>query len=125
MPLVAVVVLNATPFQVGLVSAASSFAWLVIALPAGVWVDRARRRHVMMASNLARAALMLSIPIAYWFDRLTVVQLVVVSLLVGVGTVLFTIADTAFLPEVLPNDRLADGNGAMQASLSASNIAGP
>jgi MFS family permease len=79
----------------------------------------------MIASDIARAVLFASIPVAWWLDVLTVAQLIVVSLLAGVGTVLFTIADTAFLPEVLPRDRLTDGNGAMQASMSASNIAGP
>ncbi len=125
MPMVAVFALQASAFEVGLISAASTFAWLVIALPAGVWVDRARRRTVMIASDIARAVLMVSIPVAWWLGVLTVTQLVIVALLVGVGSVLFTIADTAFLPNVLPKDRLADGNGAMQASLSASNVAGP
>lgn len=124
LPLVAVLALHATAFQVGLISAAASFAWLVIALPAGVWVDRSRRRHVMIASDAARAVLMASIPVAWWLGMLTVAQLIVVSLLVGVGTVLFTIADTAFLPDVLPRERLADGNGAMQASTAVSNITG-
>lgn len=125
MPMVAVFALQASAFEVGLISAASTFAWLVIALPAGVWVDRARRRTVMIVSDIARAALMVSIPVAWWLDVLTVTQLVIVALLIGVGSVLFTIADTAFLPNVLPKERLADGNGAMQASLSASNVAGP
>jgi MFS family permease len=125
LPLVAVLALHATAFEVGLISAASSFAWLVVALPAGVWVDRTRRRPVMIASDAARALLMASIPVAWWLGVLTVAQLVVVALLVGVGTVLFTIADTAFMPLVLPRDRFADGNGAIQASMSAANIAGP
>lgn len=125
LPLVAVLALRASAFEVGLISAASSVAWLVIALPAGVWVDRARRRYVMIGADLARAVLMASIPVAWWLGALTVAQLVVVSLLVGVGTVLFVIADTAFMPHVLPRDRLHDGNGALQASMNASNIAGP
>jgi MFS family permease len=125
LPLVAVLVLHASALQVGLVSAASTVAWLLVALPAGVWVDRLRRRPVMVISDLARAVLMASIPLAWWLDVLSVTQLVLVALLVGVGTVFFTIADTALLAQVLPRDRLADGNGALQASMSGANIAGP
>jgi MFS family permease len=125
LPLVAVLSLHATALQVGLISVAASLAWLVVALPAGVWVDRMRRRPVMIASDAARALLMVSVPVAWWLGILTMAQLIVVSLLVGVGTVLFTIADTALLPSVLPRERLSDGNGALQASTSASNIVGP
>ncbi len=125
LPLVAVLVLHASSFQVGLIAAASSVAWLFIALPAGVWTDRRRRRPVMIASDVVRALLMFSIPVAWWLDILTVTQLVLVALLLGAGGVLFTIADGAFMPQVLPRDRLADGNGALQASMSAANITGP
>lgn len=125
LPLVAVLALHASAFQIGLISAASSVAWLVIGLPAGVWVDRLRRRPVMIASDLVRAVLMVSIPVGWWLGVLTVAQLVAVALLLGVGTVFFTLANTAFTPRVLPADRLPDGNSLLQASMSGANIAGP
>ncbi len=125
LPLIAVLVLHASAFQVGLIAAAGSVPWLVVALPAGVWVDRWPRRPVMIVSDLARAVVMASIPVAWWLGRLTVAQLAVVSLLTGVGTVFFSIANTAFMPVVLPADRLHEGNGALQASMSATAIAGP
>jgi MFS family permease len=124
-PLVAVVALGAPPVQVGLVSAAGSVAWLLVGLPAGVWVDRLRRRPVMIASDLARAALLVSVPLAWWLGLLTVAQLAVVALLSGMAQVLFSVANTALLPRVLPADRLADGNGVLQASASAASIVGP
>jgi MFS family permease len=124
-PLVAVLALGASPLLVGVVGAAGSVAWLVVGLPAGVWVDRLRRRRVMIASDLARAVLLLSVPVAWWLGILTIAQLAVVALLAGVGEVLFSLANTAFLPRVLPADRLADGNSVLQASFSGAAIAGP
>src|SRR6185437_10193705 len=123
-PLVAVLALGATPLLVGVVGAAGSVAWLVVGLPSGVWVDRLPRRPVMIASDLARAVLLLSVPVAWWLGILTVAQLAVVALLAGVGEVLFSLANTALLPRVLPADRLADGNSVLQASFSGAAIAG-
>ncbi len=124
-PLVAIAVLHASNFAVGLLTAASWVAWLLFGLPAGVWVDRLRRRPVMVVCDLGRAALMASVPLAWAFGVLTVAQLIVVALLVGVLTVFFNVADTAFLPAVVAQDRLTDGNSALQASFAASGIAGP
>jgi MFS family permease len=124
-PLVAIAVLHASNFAVGVLTAASTAAWLVFALPAGVWVDRLPRRTVMIAADLGRAALMASVPLAWAFGALTVAQLVAVALLAGVLTVFFVVADTAFLPAVVPAERLTDGNSALQASFAAAGIAGP
>jgi MFS family permease len=124
-PLVAIAVLHASNFEVGVISASSTAAWMLVGLPAGVWVDRLPRRPVMVVADLGRAALMASVPLAWAFGVLTVAQLVAVALLAGVLTVFFNVADTAFLPAVLNADRLAEGNGALQASFAAAGIAGP
>jgi MFS family permease len=124
-PLVAVLALGTSPLLVGVVGAAGSMAWLIVGLPAGVWVDRLPRRRVMIASDLARAALLLSIPVAWWLGLLTVAQLAVVALLAGAGEVLFSLANTALLPRVLPAERVADGNSVLQASFSGAAIIGP
>jgi MFS family permease len=106
-------------------TAASTAAWLLFGLPAGVWVDRLPRRPVMIVADLGRAALMASVPLAWAFGALTVAQLIAVALLAGVLTVFFTVADTAFLPAVVGAERLTDGNSALQASFAAAGIAGP
>src|SRR5271167_1169341 len=86
-PLLAVKTLHATTFEMGLLTAASTAAFLIVGLPAGVWVDRVRRRRLMIATDLGRFLALGSIPIAYAVGGLTLVQLFVVTLASGILTV--------------------------------------
>ena len=124
-PLVAVVVLHASAFEVGLVAAASSVAWLMIALPAGVWLDRLPRRPVLIGTDVGRAALMAAVPIAWSLHVLSVGLLVSVAFAVGLLSVIFDVGYPAYLPSVVDRERLVEGNGMLAASESAANIAGP
>lgn len=123
--LVAVSTLHASTFMVSLLSAAVWLPWLVIGLPAGAWVDRMRRRPLMIACDAASVVLFLSIPIAYWLGVLTVGQLVVVELLVGVATVFFQTSYGAFLPALVSRQELPAANAKLQGSASAVEVAGP
>src|SRR3954466_6044871 len=80
-PLLAVLVLHASPFELGIVNAARTIAFAVIGLPVGAWTDRRPRRRSRVASDAARAALLASVPVAWWFGWLTIIQLVVVLLM--------------------------------------------
>jgi MFS family permease len=91
LPLAAVLVLHASAFEVGLVTAATSLAWLVVALPAGVWVDRLPRRALLIGTDAGRALLLASIPVAWSLHVLSIGQLVAVAFLVGVLSVLFDV----------------------------------
>jgi MFS family permease len=124
-PLLAATVLAATPFQMGLLTAAQTAAFLVIGLPAGVWVDRMRRRVLMLRADFVRAALLLSLPIAWWADVLTLTQLIVVASLVGVATVFFDVAYQSYLPTLVGREHLVDGNAKLQASQSVAVLTGP
>jgi predicted MFS family arabinose efflux permease len=124
-PLLAAGVLNATPFEMGLLAAASTIAFLLIGLPAGVWVDRMRRKPLMIAMDVARAALMLTVPVAWWFDLLDLPQLIIVSLAVGVCTVFFDVAYQSYLPLLVGRGQLVEGNSKLQASLSVAEVSGP
>ncbi|GHH53087.1 MFS transporter [Lentzea cavernae] len=124
-PLLAAGALNATPFEMGLLAAASTIAFLLIGLPAGVWVDRMRRKPLMIAMDVARAALMLSVPVAWWLDLLDLPQLIVVSLAVGVCTVFFDVAYQSYLPSLVGRGQLVEGNSKLQASLSVAEVSGP
>jgi predicted MFS family arabinose efflux permease len=124
-PLLAAGALNATPFEMGLLAAASTIAFLLIGLPAGVWVDRMRRKPLMIAMDIARAALMLSVPVAWWLDLLDLPQLIVVSLAVGVCTVFFDVAYQSYLPSLVGRGQLVEGNSKLQASLSVAEVSGP
>ncbi|SDC46958.1 Predicted arabinose efflux permease, MFS family [Actinokineospora iranica] len=125
LPLLAVAVLDVSSGEMGLLMAAESAAFLLIGLPAGAWVDRVRRRPLMIRMDLARAALLLSLPIAGWFGVLSLPQLVVVALLVGACTVFFDIGYQSYLPSLVGREHLMEGNAKLQASHSAARFAGP
>jgi len=124
-PLLAALVLAATPFQMGLLGAADTAAFLLVGLPAGAWVDRMRRRPLMLSADLGRALLLASIPVAWWFGVLTLTQLILIGLAVGVLTVFFDVAYQSFLPALVSRDKLMEGNSKLQASQSVAQVSGP
>ncbi|HEX6500350.1 MAG TPA: MFS transporter [Micromonosporaceae bacterium] len=125
LPLVAVVTLRAGAFEVGVLTAASWAAWLVIGLPAGVWVDRVRRRPLLILADLGRALALATVPAAWAAHLLTIPHLVVVALVTGLLTVLFDVAYPVYLPAIASRERLVDANGKMQASASVAMVGGP
>ena len=124
-PLIAVSTLHASAFAVSVIAAAASLSWLVVSLPAGVWADRVRRRPILLGTDLLSAVLLVTVPLAAAWHVLSVVQMVLVSFGLGLANVVFNIAYPAFLPSVIPADRLVEGNGMLEASNSATGIAGP
>lgn len=123
--LVAVTELNSDPLAVGLLSAANNVGLLLIGLPAGAWVDRMRRRRLMVSMDLLRAVLLATIPLAGWLDVLTLAHLILVALLVGFATVFFDVAHLSFLPTLVEREQLLDGNAKLQASQSVAAVSGP
>nr|WP_208407613.1 MFS transporter [Amycolatopsis granulosa] len=125
LPLLAATVLAATPGEMGLLTAAENAAFLLIGLPAGVWVDRMRRRPLMLRADFTRAALLLTVPVAWWAGALSLAQLIVVGLLVSVGTVFFDISYQSYLPSLVGREHLLEGNAKLQTSQSVAQVAGP
>jgi MFS family permease len=125
LPLTAVVVLRATTLQVGLLTAASSLAFALIALPAGALVDRWAKRPLMIWCDAARLVITGSVPLAAVLGVLTLGQLYAVAITSGVGTVFFDVAYQSFLPAVVPRQDLVSGNGKLGASQSFAQVAGP
>ncbi len=125
LPLVAILVLHAPTFEVGLLTAFETAAFLVVGLPAGAWVDRMRFRWVLIVNDLIRAAMLGSIPLAQLMGILTIGQLYVVALVTGVSTVFFDVAYQSYLPQLVDRKLLVEGNAKLQASESVSQIAGP
>jgi MFS family permease len=109
----------------GLLGALNYLPFLLLTLPAGAWIDRHRRRPVLIVANLARGALLATIPVAAVLGYLQIEQLYLVAFGVGVLTVAFEIAYLAYVPSLVPNDRLTTANGRLQASASAAEIGGP
>lgn len=125
LPLTAVLTLSATPAQMGVLAALGSLPVLLLGLPAGAWVDRLRRRPLLIAADVGRAVLLLSIPIAALLHTLRIEQLYLVALLTGALTVFFDVADPAFLPTIVPPEQLVEGNSTLGAGTSVAEIAGP
>ncbi len=125
LPLTAVLMLAATPFQMGILGALDGIAALVIGLLAGVLVDRVRRRPLMIATDLGRAFILGTIPLAALLGVLAIWQLYIVAALAGMLTVIFTVASPAYLPSLIPQDSLIEGNSKLGMSDALAEIGGP
>jgi hypothetical protein len=125
LPLIAVVLLGASTFEVGLLAAATTVPFLLIALPAGLAVDRLAKRGLMIGCDAARMLIIGSVPIAAWLAELTLIQLYVVVVATGVLTVFFDVAYQGFTPVLLDREQLPDGNGKLAATQSFAQVAGP
>ncbi|MEV6489094.1 MFS transporter [Actinoplanes sp. NPDC051633] len=125
LPLVAVGALDASTMQIALLQAAVWLPWLLIGLPAGVWVDRLPRRPVMITCDVVALLLFLSVPVAAWLHVLTIAHLLVVALLAGTATVFFETAYQVYLPSLLDAGRLTEGNAKLQGSEAVAQVAGP
>ncbi len=126
LPLAAVLVLDAGPGQMGLLGAAALAPHLLLSLPAGVWLDRvASRRRVMIATDLARAVLLATIPLAYALDALSFAQLYAVAFLTGCLAVFFDLSYPTLFVSVTPRERFLEGNSLVHGSRSFSFVAGP
>lgn len=126
LPLLAVLVLDASPLDLGLLTAAGLAPWVLFALFVGVWIDRLRHlRPLLIATDLGRAALIASIPLVALFGAVRLPQLYVVAFLAGTLTLVFNVAYVSYLPTLIERDRLVDANGKLQASQAAAQIAGP
>ena len=124
-PLAAISILHASNFAVGLLASAETVPFLLVGLPAGVWVDRWPRRPVLISGDVGRALALGSVPLAYVLGWLTIWQLYVVALTSGVLTVFFDVASQSYLPGLVGRDHLIDGNAKLEISQSAAQIGGP
>jgi MFS family permease len=124
-PLTAAVTLDATTFEIAALTALQYLAFLLVGLPAGAWVDRVRRRPVLVAADLTRCGLIASIPAAAALDALTLPHLYVVVLAGGVATVFFDVAYQSYLPALVGRAHLVEANSRLELSRSAGYTAGP
>jgi MFS family permease len=125
LPLIAALMLGATPWQMGLLSAAGSLTTPLVGLLAGVWVDRVRRRPLLIAADVGRAAILLTIPLASVWSLLRIELLYAVALSAGTLTVLFDVTFVSFVPSLVARERLVDANSKIEATSAAGQVAGP
>jgi MFS family permease len=124
-PFVALGILNASTFEIALLNVVEMLPFLLIGLLAGVWVDRLRRRPILIAGDFGRAVLLATIPIAYLLNVLTILQLYVVGAAVGVLTVFFDVAYQSYLPSLVERDQLQEGNAKLEISRAGAQVVGP
>ena len=125
LPLVAVLTLHAGPAQLGLLGAFSAAPALLVGLPAGAWIDRVRRRPVLIAADLGRAAILVTVPLAAALSALQMAQVYLVAAAAGVLTLFFAIADRSYLPSLVAREDLVAGNSALGMGGSLAEIGGP
>lgn len=125
LPFAAVISLGATPAQVGVLAALARGPAIVVGLMGGGLVDRRRRRPILIATDIGRAAALASIPAAAWLHVFTLAHLYLVAALVGGLSVLFDMADHAYLPTLIARSQIVDGNAKLAATESIAEIGGP
>jgi MFS family permease len=125
LPVVAVSFLAATPLEMGFLTALETVAFLLVGLPAGAWVDRWRRKRVLVVNDLVRAVALASLPVAWAMGALGLPQLFVVAAVTGTATVFFDVAYQSYLPALVDRDQIVDGNGKLETSRAVAQVAGP
>ncbi|WP_162794971.1 MFS transporter [Nonomuraea lactucae] len=125
LPLAALLLLDASPLEIGLLSAVEFLPILLVGLPAGVWIERFRRLPVLILTDVGRAVALLAVPVAAWLDLLSMPLMYAVAFAIGLGTLFFDVAQLSYLPELVRDDRLVDANGKLELSRSMAQLAGP
>lgn len=125
LPIAAAVTLRATPAEMGVLTAAQFAPGLLISLAAGVWLDRARRRPVLVGMQLASAVVLATVPLAAVLHLLSMPQLFAVAFLAGSANTVFVVALTSFLPTLVGRERLVEANARYQTSFTVASLVGP
>lgn len=125
LPIIAAISLQATPGQMGILTAVERAPFLLLGLFAGVWVDRMRRRPILIAGDIGRGLVLLSIPAAAFAGSLGMPQLYAVGFLIGCFTVFFDVSYQSYLPSLVERRQLVEGNSKLEATRSVAQLAGP
>ncbi|QOR71727.1 MFS transporter [Ruania alkalisoli] len=125
LPVLAVQILTATEWQMGLLSAAGMAAFLLIGLPTGAWVDRMHKRRVLIGADLLRAIVLVVVVLAALTDHASMPLLYAAAFALGGATVFFDVAHQSYIPSLVGMDHVVEGNSKLQATASAARMSGP
>ena len=125
LPVIALLTIDASPAQIGVLSALSVAPGVLVGLLLGGFVDRAAKRRLLIGADLVRAALLFTVPLAAWLGWLSMAQLYLVAAGVGAASVLFQIADNAYLPALIGKSNLVEGNAKLESTDAVAEIGGP
>jgi MFS family permease len=124
-PWLAAVGLHASPIEFSLLGVFGFLPFILFALPAGVWVDRLRRRQILIVGDASRAVLLALIPILWASGVLQIWHLLVLQFVIGIFTVFFDVAYQSYLPALIEREHLVDGNSKLQLTVSIAQVGGP
>jgi MFS family permease len=124
-PWLAAVDLHASPLAFSLLGVLGFLPFILFALPAGVWVDRLRRRQILIVGDSARAVLLAMIPVLWFAGVLEIWHLLVLEFLIGIFTVFFDVAYQSYLPALIEREHLVDGNSKLQVTVGIAQVGGP
>jgi len=124
-PVLAVTILGASEWQMGVLNAANSAAFLVVGLPAGALIDRMIKRRVMLAADLVRLLCLGAIPALYFTGLLQMWHLIVLGTIAGIATVFFDVSYQSFIPLLLKGDQIGEGNSRLESTSQISGLLGP
>jgi MFS family permease len=124
-PLIAATTLGVSPFEFGLLGTVEFLPFIFLSLPAGVWIDRLRRRPILIVGDIGRAISVATIPISFALGTLSIWQLYLVGFVNGCLTVFFDVSYQSYLPSLVERDRLIEGNSRLETTRSAASIVGP
>ncbi len=124
-PLLALYDLHATTFEFAVLGVLGFLPFILVTLPAGVWVDRLRRRPILIVGDASRAVLLALIPILWALGVLQIWHLLVLQFVIGIFTVFFAVAYQSYLPALIEREHLVDGNAKLQLTVSVAQVAGP
>jgi predicted MFS family arabinose efflux permease len=124
-PLTAVLLLNAGPVETSLLQTAQRLPFLLLAIPAGLLVDRTRRRGLMVSAELLRSFSLFGILVLFWIGELNLPLLAALGFFGAVGTVCFTVAAPALVPSIVPRQKLTEANRWLELARSTAYVAGP
>jgi MFS family permease len=125
LPVLAVLTLQATEWEVGLLGAAQVAAFLIVGLPAGAWIDRMRKRHVMIWADVIRAVALAALPLLAVLGVLEIWHMIAVALVMGIATVFFDVSNQSIIPSLVRTDQIAEANGKLQSTEQLAGLAGP
>lgn len=125
LPVLAVLILNATEWEVGVLGAAQVAAFLVVGLPAGAWIDRMRKRHVMIWADAVRALALGALPVLALLGILHIWHLIAVALVMGIATVFFDVSYQSIIPSLVRPSQIAEANGKLESTQQLAGVAGP
>jgi MFS family permease len=124
-PVLAVTLLHAVAWQMGVLNAATTAAFLVVGLPAGAWVDRWMKRRVMIAADFARAFVLAVIPVLWYTGNLQIWHLFIIVAVYGVASVFFDVAYQSYIPLLVRPEQVGPANSTLEATAQVARVAGP